>query len=641
MEIRDSRSLAGNHASPGFSMPDAELGDTLVVAFVVNDSISPTMLDGAKPSGLTEDLSISERYTPHIRMFTRVIDGSEPAEYTWSLGAANSIGLWAGTIPNAVPEISGATAARPGSGSSMTFPGGESGIRILAGGAQNWGPEDIGQDVWDSGVTELLDDGNDWLKPFVATTESEGDLTATFKPGNFSNGWAAASIVLQPKAEDPPPATEPVRYNRVPRPWFGSGWKTSRTRAALRQIMSTRGDGTSGYIGDAYTSGTSSSVIQNTATDGMAAVSPGKEYTASIYVYQGSGVTKNIRVDIDNTNSAGGWVSTWNGAGKTVAVRNATWTRVEQTAVIPDGVAYLDIFSFFDIRRDNTYIAVSCPMVEDGPSSPNYRDGGYSGWEWTGTAGASPSRSVITVGANPPPGYVFFIDISNYQAGIDLPRIKSLGYSGCIAKIGQGAGTRGNGGTYGSTLDDSWPSHRDRSLALWPKAFAGYWYLGNTEPPASQAQRCANYIGNKKIPVMLDWEDAGGNWANFLACLEAFRRAGLFVTLLYTSRGYAGANGAENIDATGLNVIQARYWSNVQGPPRVLWDEQPVGFGYEPFNGASTDAHQFTQYGEVHAGRVIDVNSFPGTAAELGTMLHTGPPPLKSSDLPGRFLIHG
>jgi hypothetical protein len=233
-----------------------------------------------------------------------------------------------------------------------------------------------------------------------------------------------------------------------------------------------------------------------------------------------------------------------------------------------------------------------------------------------------------------PAGWSFFVDISHYQydggTPIDLGRLYSLGYAGCIAKLGQGGGTQtvaASPQTFGNTIDPYWATARDTGRPLWGEAFAAYWFVGGTETAASQASRAAAAIGDKTIPIMLDWEDSGGTLSTVLAVRDAMRAQGLRVTMLYAGSGYvsnsAGGGNPTNIDATlGLYVIRARYWTNDQAHPRILFDDitDPAGFGLAPFNGATPDAFQFTQYGVVYPGEVIDVDAFPGTPRGLANM---------------------
>lgn len=230
-----------------------------------------------------------------------------------------------------------------------------------------------------------------------------------------------------------------------------------------------------------------------------------------------------------------------------------------------------------------------------------------------------------------PAGWSFYIDISRYQEGIDLPRVREVGYAGLVAKIGQGASSAQG---YGASIDPTWNDFRDEGRSIFPTTFAGYWYVGDSEAPADQAARCKAALGDLTIPVMLDWELGGGSWSNLLAVLSAFRQAGLLVTMLYTNlQGYAPSNGASNIDSAtgGLALVNSRYWvsrtTNPAQDPRAVFDDilatNPT-YGRGTILGGTVDALQFTDAGVVYpGGPAIDVNAFPGTQAQLAAMFGT------------------
>jgi len=245
-----------------------------------------------------------------------------------------------------------------------------------------------------------------------------------------------------------------------------------------------------------------------------------------------------------------------------------------------------------------------------------------------------------------PTGWSFLIDVSNYQAGISLSTIKGLGYRGCIIKIGQGAALRDGGGTYSATLDAQWPTFRDASKALWPTTTMGYWYIGNTESPAAQAQRCKDYMGDLTIPIMLDWEDGGGDWANLVAVTNAFRAIGLRVSMLYTNlQNYATQHGATDIDSLGLSLVNSRYWldsgTNPSQPVRATFDDilatNPT-FGRTTVANGTVDVLQFTDAGNVYSTWNIDVHAFPGSEAEMATMMNNY---LPLGPEPGRGFLMG
>lgn len=196
-----------------------------------------------------------------------------------------------------------------------------------------------------------------------------------------------------------------ARYNRNPNPALDNnitGWSVQNTKLALRRVAtaSRPDNGAAGFIGDARSNGTARARIWTSGVgQGLAPVVVGNYYWVSIWVYQGSGATQNVRLDVDACNSSGAYVSTAAGS-PVVAVPNNTMTRISHAVLIPSGISYLSTYVEFYTTVDNTYVAVSSAMVEDtvfGSTLPNYRDGGYTGWNWTGTAGNSQSRNLDPV----------------------------------------------------------------------------------------------------------------------------------------------------------------------------------------------------------------------------------------------------
>lgn len=224
---------------------------------------------------------------------------------------------------------------------------------------------------------------------------------------------------------------------------------------------------------------------------------------------------------------------------------------------------------------------------------------------------------------------LYYPDISHYQGRDSVPagtvpngtylpldQVKAAGYAALCVKIGQGASTATGAG---QTLDADWPTFRDQGRALWPRTFAGYWYLGDgAETPASQASRCAGYIGDKSIPIMLDWENGGGTYANLQAVLAAFQAAGLNVTMLYTRASYASAQGAANMDALGLTIVQARYYDTSIAGPDYLYSQVPDTW-WNAFSGGTPEILQFSQNCTIIPNWNIDCNAFRGTQSELET----------------------
>lgn len=205
---------------------------------------------------------------------------------------------------------------------------------------------------------------------------------------------------------------------------------------------------------------------------------------------------------------------------------------------------------------------------------------------------------------------LFGPDLSHYQAGIDIARIASDGSSFIIGKISQGTGYR----------DLNWPTVRDHGRVA-GLVVIGYHYITG-DPPAAQAALCASYIGDKAIPVALDWESGGGNFAHLVSVLAAFRAAGLNVRLLYTGAWYWAQVGSPDMRSLGLPLWSSHYPSAAGGSPTALY--QNVGPAHwAGYGGLSTALLQFTDRATI-AGRAVDCSAFAGTRDELIALLTPG-----------------
>jgi hypothetical protein len=207
---------------------------------------------------------------------------------------------------------------------------------------------------------------------------------------------------------------------------------------------------------------------------------------------------------------------------------------------------------------------------------------------------------------------IFGPDLSHYQDGVDLARVAAEGHVFVIGKVSQGSGSR----------DPLWPRWRDgaREHGL---LLAGYHYI-DTSDPARQAANCAGWVGDRSIPLALDWEQGGGNWANFLAVLAAFRAAGLHVALAYCPRWYWQQQGSPDMSKAGLPLWSSRYPTTQPGAPAALYravtDAHWAGYG-----GLPVGLLQFSEAAQI-AGHTTDCSAFNGTRDQLAALLGGGPP---------------
>lgn len=202
---------------------------------------------------------------------------------------------------------------------------------------------------------------------------------------------------------------------------------------------------------------------------------------------------------------------------------------------------------------------------------------------------------------------IFGPDISHYQAGFDLSRAAAEGCEFVIGKVSQGS----------SFKDSQWPHTRDEGRAA-GLLVVGYHYVDGSNPDA-QAATCASWIGDKSIPVALDWERNGGTIKNLKAVLAAFRQAGLNVPLVYTGGWYWGEVGSPDLRPLGVALWKSRYPSTNPGSPSALYSRVPSSY-WAGLGGLDTKLLQFTDKASI-AGRSVDCSAFQGTRDELAALL--------------------
>ena len=217
---------------------------------------------------------------------------------------------------------------------------------------------------------------------------------------------------------------------------------------------------------------------------------------------------------------------------------------------------------------------------------------------------------------------LYGVDLSNYQAGINMAGVAREGFTFAICKITQGSAYR----------SPAWPAQRDegRRAGL---VVAGYHYVDQTDP-GQQALNCRNHIGDPNIAVALDLEKGGGDVGNYRRVLDAFRRAGLRVVLSYIPRWYWTEVGSPNL-ADLPPLWSSRYPSTDSGYASTLYQAVESAGGnlskyWQGYGGNTVKILQFASTAQVQ-GRGVDANAFYGTPVELAALIgpasSTPPPP--------------
>ena len=211
---------------------------------------------------------------------------------------------------------------------------------------------------------------------------------------------------------------------------------------------------------------------------------------------------------------------------------------------------------------------------------------------------------------------VFYIDISSYQAGINL-----RGWHAVAIKATQG--------TY--YTDSYWNGFRTQAASVGAFSF-GYHFLeaGNG---AGQADHYVTAVG--RTPAMIDFEPTTGSNPS-VGDAEAFcdrlRSHGCACNLVYLPRWYWGnmrSPSLEPLASRGLKLVSSDYVSYSDSGP-----------GWSPYGGMVPEIWQYTSTLRTGGQGQVDCNAFKGTFAQLQEMV-TGvtPPPPHSPPPAGDIIV--
>lgn len=181
------------------------------------------------------------------------------------------------------------------------------------------------------------------------------------------------------------------------------------------------------------------------------------------------------------------------------------------------------------------------------------------------------------------------IDVSHYQAGLDLAAFQAAGGLAVIAKASQGT----------SVMDASYTTFRRGAYAA-GLAFAAYHYL-STEDAAKQAAfflKCADPLTGSR--VICDWEEDGVTAVDVVAFLKAIAliRPDLQLTV------YSGSSAKAGIDAVSsawlaknTSLWLAQYTTGTPSWPKQTWPDwslwQYTELGGVPGYSGAVDGSRF------------------------------------------------
>ncbi|MGW3545903.1 glycoside hydrolase family 25 protein [Nocardia niigatensis] len=201
------------------------------------------------------------------------------------------------------------------------------------------------------------------------------------------------------------------------------------------------------------------------------------------------------------------------------------------------------------------------------------------------------------------------IDISGWQAGIDLDQVAREGFSAVIAKASEGQ-------NYTS------PAYAEQKAGAQRAGlrFMAYHYV-RAGSPAAQVDNYERAEADRRVPVMLDHEENSGNVENLRAVHAEFVRRGYRVALIYLPRWYwrDRIDHFGNPNLFGLPPLMASSYGDDQpGYASALYPGDDAE-GWNPYGGGTVAILQFTQRARV-AGLQIDAWAFRGDMAALDAL---------------------
>lgn len=205
------------------------------------------------------------------------------------------------------------------------------------------------------------------------------------------------------------------------------------------------------------------------------------------------------------------------------------------------------------------------------------------------------------------------IDISRYQEGIDLRRVRGEGYDFCIIKASQGTRT-----------DPQFARHLDqaRSAGL---LVAAYHYQEGNVPAAAQAEHIARTVP-RDVGVILDLEKGGGTVALTRDITQRLRDKGFHVPLTYVPRWYWQQIGSP--DLRGLPPLwYSRYPANGTGAASQAWARNAAWLNtmWGGYGGIGVEILQFSESGTVAGRTPVDMNAYRGSREQLAALFGGAP----------------
>lgn len=219
---------------------------------------------------------------------------------------------------------------------------------------------------------------------------------------------------------------------------------------------------------------------------------------------------------------------------------------------------------------------------------------------------------------------IFGLDVSQFNAGVDLGRARAEGLEFCVARVSS-ARLVGDA-TREPQIDPLWPRFRDQARRH-GLMLSAYHRIGAGQSADEQAEMCVRHLGEVSIPLMLDHESGAGGLDVFRAVWQAFRRRGVHVYASYLPDWYWARIGEPDL-ADIPPLVRSEYpFRGTDSPQAIFRHVRPehwAGYG-----GNHVEVLQFSAFARVGGYAPVCVDAFRGNRQDYLWLLGTpsGPVP--------------
>ncbi|QIG61617.1 endolysin [Rhodococcus phage Dinger] len=227
---------------------------------------------------------------------------------------------------------------------------------------------------------------------------------------------------------------------------------------------------------------------------------------------------------------------------------------------------------------------------------------------WLASAGF-PGESV----AAPKPATgepIWGIDVSNHQGNFDFAAAKAEGFMFATHKVTEATGYR----------DPYWARARQEMEKHFPGRWGGYVFCRTNTDPATEARYFYDAVGgDTSVPVQIDYEDTtnGGNGADLFNRVRAFQDLGFRLLPIYIPRWFWRDHmGSPDLSGLPVPIWNSHYVRGVDYASNLYAKHGEKNSAWSDMGGKPVSILQFSETAMV-AGKLIDVNAFRGTEAEL------------------------